>query len=151
MRYRKVGLSIEDRIKNILEEIRIVLPGTETLLGFQLAAVFSGTFGKLPHHLQYLYLANLGLITLSVIFLISPVAYDRIVDNERELSRLYKFSTLMIRLALVCLSLGLSGSLFIVVYIISQSLYLSGIFSGILFTLSICLWFLYSTYRKNQR
>ena len=38
---------LAERITHVLEELRVVLPGTQALLGFQLVAVFSTGFASL--------------------------------------------------------------------------------------------------------
>jgi hypothetical protein len=44
--------SIESRIKQLLVEARVVLPGAQALLGFQLAATLTDAFGTLPRSSQ---------------------------------------------------------------------------------------------------
>jgi hypothetical protein len=71
-------IDITERIQHLLDEIRIVLPGTEVLFGFLLVAVFSESFDSLEPFLKYMHLASLGSVAITTIMLIAPSAYDRI-------------------------------------------------------------------------
>ena len=48
-----------ERLQHLLDEIRIILPGTEVLFGFLLVAVFSEGFDCLEPLLKYVHLAAL--------------------------------------------------------------------------------------------
>ena len=45
--------AIADKIRHVLTEARVVLPGVQALLGFQLAAMLAEGFEKLPLSLRY--------------------------------------------------------------------------------------------------
>src|SRR3954468_23135904 len=50
---------LKDKIKQVLTECRIVLPGTQAFLGFQLSAFLTDAFNKLPRSGQMLHLVAL--------------------------------------------------------------------------------------------
>ena len=58
--------SLTSRIKQVLTEARVVLPGAQALLGFQLAAILTDAFSKLPTSSQYIQLASLILMAVSM-------------------------------------------------------------------------------------
>ncbi len=68
-------LTLKDQVEEGLQEIRVVLPGTQALLGFQFATFFTATFENLTYYLKYIHLASLGFITASIIVLMSAVAF----------------------------------------------------------------------------
>src|SRR5436305_3928717 len=70
---------LEKKIGHILEELRVVLPGTQALLGFQFIAVFSNTFDALSQASKALHLISLISVCLSIMLLMTPAAYHRIV------------------------------------------------------------------------
>ena len=102
------------RIKQVLTEARMVLPGAQALLGFQLAAMLSDAFEKLPHVSQYVHLASLVLMAASIVFLMSPAAFHRIVERGEDSERLHRFSSAMVLAALVPLALGVAGDFYVV-------------------------------------
>ncbi len=103
----------KDRSNAILQEIRIILPGTQALLGFQFVAFFNASFKDLSEGLQIYHLINLLLTTLCAILLIAPVAYQEILSNGRNTERWLRFTSRCLTLSMVCLLLGLSGDIFI--------------------------------------
>jgi len=106
--------SLETRIKQVLTEARVVLPGVQALLGFQLAAMLTDAFEKLPRTSQYVHLASLFLLAASMVFLMAPAAFHRIVERGEDSERLHRFSGAMVLAALVPLGMGLAGDLYVV-------------------------------------
>jgi hypothetical protein len=112
---------VGDKIRHVLTEARMVLPGAQALLGFQFAVTLMRSFDELPFALQLLHLAVLGLIGLSVVLLITPAAYHRIVERGEETEHFHRLASRFVLAAMVPLALGLSADLLIVVYKISRS------------------------------
>jgi hypothetical protein len=144
-------IDITERIQHLLDEIRIVLPGTEVLFGFLLVAVFSESFDSLEPFLKYMHLASLGSVAITTIMLIDPSAYDRIAEQRENIQGFYTFTTQIVLLALIFLALGLSGIVFVVVFKAINSYSIASLFSGAVLILSYTIWFGYSLFRKNRR
>jgi hypothetical protein len=106
--------SLENKIKQVLTEARVVLPGAQALLGFQLAAMLTEAFPKLPRTSQYLHLACLGLLAMTIVFLMAPAAFHRIVERGEDTERLHRFASTMVLAAMVPLALGIAGDFYIV-------------------------------------
>src|SRR5436305_7099600 len=87
---------LDTRIKQVLTEARVVLPGAQALLGFQLIAVLTDEFGKLPKTSQYVHLACLMLIGLSIVCLMAPAAVHRIVERGEDIERIHTFARAMV-------------------------------------------------------
>lgn len=102
------------RITHVLTEARVVLPGAQALLGFQLAAVLTDAFGRLPKSSQYMHLASLGMLAASIVLLMAPAAFHRIVERGEDSERLHRFSSAMIISAQVPLALGIACDFYIV-------------------------------------
>jgi hypothetical protein len=76
--------SLNERINQMLAEARVVLPGVQALLGFQLISVISQSFEKLPASSKLVHAVSLGCITVAVILLMAPAAYHRIVFSGQD-------------------------------------------------------------------
>jgi hypothetical protein len=113
--------SIEEKIQTLLTESRVILPGVQALLGFQLAAMLTDKFDTLPEHLRQLHLAGLFLIAVAVILLIAPAAYHRLAADGEPREDVDAFGAKVVLGALVPLALGLSTDLYIVVLMQSAS------------------------------
>ncbi|MFL5334020.1 MAG: DUF6328 family protein, partial [Geminicoccaceae bacterium] len=70
---------LRDKINQLLEESRIVLPGAQALLGFQFAAYLTDSFDRLPAGSKLVHTASLLLMALAVILLMTPAPLHRIV------------------------------------------------------------------------
>jgi hypothetical protein len=105
---------LEQRIVEVLTEARIILPGAQALLGFQLAMVLMEPFADLPAAAKLVHLAGLGFIALATIVLMAPPAYHRIVERGRDTERFHEFASKMILLALAFLGPGFSCELYVV-------------------------------------
>ena len=105
---------LEQRIVQVLTEARVVLPGAQALLGFQLAMVLMEPFTQLPRPAQLVHLGSLGFIALATIVLMAPAAYHRIVERGRDTERFHAFASRMVLLALALLGPGFAGDLYVV-------------------------------------
>jgi hypothetical protein len=105
---------LEQRIIQVLTEARILLPGAQALLGFQLAMVLMEPFTRLPREAQLVHLASLGCIAFATMVLMAPAAYHRIVERGEDTERFHAFASKMILLALALLGPGFAGDLFVV-------------------------------------
>ena len=105
---------LAERIKFVLTEARVVLPGAQALLGFQFAATLTEAFDKLAPPSRTVHLISLILVALAIIFLMSPAAYHRIVEGGEDSEGLHKFASAMVLSAMAVLAAGVCGDLFVV-------------------------------------
>jgi Family of unknown function (DUF6328) len=144
------GAKLTDKIKHVLTECRVVLPGAQALLGFQFVTTLMEAFEKLPSSSKYVHLASLALVALSIVLLITPAAYHRIVERGEETEHFHRFASRILVAALVPLALGVSGDLFVVVRKVTESV-TSAVASAIVSLLFFYgLWFGFTLYRRNR-
>ncbi|MBV9174008.1 MAG: hypothetical protein JOZ81_28435 [Chloroflexi bacterium] len=135
------GTPLSAKIKQVLTEARVVLPGVQALLGFQFIAMLTDAFEKLPKQLQYVHVASLGCIALSMILLLAPAAFHRIVERGEDTQRIQSFSSAMVLAALVPLALGLSGDLLVVAEKVSGSTAFAVSVAAVVLVFCLGLWF----------
>ena len=140
--------TLEDRIDHVLTEIRVVLPGAQALLGFQLAIILLESFDQLPATSKYLHLASLSLIALTVILLMTPPAYHRIVERGEDTERFHTFASRMMLAAVVPLALGIAGDFFIVINRVTHQVSSAVVASSVMLALFYGLWFAFPLYRR---
>lgn len=99
----------------MLTEARVVLPGGQALLGFQLAIVLTRGFEQLPKFSQAVHAVSLGLVALAVVLLMAPAAYHRIVLGGEEDEAKHCTGSLMLTAATLPLVMGLAGDISYVV------------------------------------
>jgi hypothetical protein len=140
-----------DKIKHVLTECRVVLPGAQALMGFQFIAILTDAFDKLPNGSKYVHLACIGLSALTIVLLMTPAAYHRIVEQGQETEHFHRFASKMIVAALVPLALGLSGDVYVVVQKVTGSQLVSIVSALVILAVFWELWFGLTLYRRTQR
>jgi hypothetical protein len=98
-----------------LDEMRLLILGVQTLLGFEFQCAFQDRFDHLADGAKQLSLAALGLIVLSIAVLIAPSMQHRIVEGGQSTFRLILTTNRLAGAALIPLTLGLALSAFVVV------------------------------------
>src|ERR1043166_8792637 len=88
--------SLKDKIDQALTEARVVLPGAQTLLGFQLITMFMDSYDKLPLSSKYVHLVSLCLIALTMILLMTPAAYHRIAFDGEDTPEFHKAASALL-------------------------------------------------------
>ncbi len=142
---------LTDKIKHVLTECRVVLPGSQALLGFQFISVLTESFDRLPTLSKYVHLAALGLNALAIVLLMTPAAYHRLVEQGEETEHFHRFASKMLVAALVPLALGLAGDVYVVVQKVSDSQLLSVVAALVVLAVFWELWFGLTLYRRTQR
>ncbi len=132
---------LETRIKQVLTEARVVLPGAQALLGFQLAAILTDSFSKLPQTSQYVHLASLFLMAASIVFLMAPAAFHRIVERGEDSERLHRFSSAMVLAALVPLAFGIAGDFYVVANKVLNTQGTAVLLAGAALAFFFAIWF----------
>ena len=112
---------LEKKIEQVLTECRIVLPGTQALLGFQLSAFLTDAFTKLPRADQLLHLGAFGFIALSGILLMTPPAYHRVGEKGEMTAHFHRFASKVLLCAMLPLALGISLDFYIVLAKVTHS------------------------------
>lgn len=82
-------LSVEDAARMLLEEGRMVVPGVQALLGFQLMAAFSERFAEGLYPLERaVHLAAVLLVVAALALVMGPAAYHRQAEPHSVSGRL---------------------------------------------------------------
>ncbi len=106
---------LKDEIKHALDEILTLITGAEILIGFQYTAVFNKRFEALPLPVQYLQLVGLVLLLITLILIMSPVPFHRIVEGGQDTRRFCIYVRRAMLSALIFFALGLGIDTYIVV------------------------------------
>lgn len=135
------GTPIGDKIRHVLTEARMILPGAQALLGFQLVAVLTHAFAKLPSSSQRVHLASVFCVAVATMLLIAPAAYHRLVLGGEERPSFHRLAGRLVLCALIPLGLGLCGELFVVTRRVLDSVPLAITASAISAAILFGAWF----------
>jgi cytochrome bd-type quinol oxidase subunit 2 len=115
------GTKLKDKIQQVLTEVRVALPGAQALMGFQFISLFMDSFQKLSQPLKIVHFASLCMVGMSIILMMTPAAYHRIVERGEETKRFHRFASRILLGSLVPLALGISGDFYLVARKVTES------------------------------
>jgi cobalamin synthase len=95
------------QMTELLNELRVALPGVQILFGFLLTVPFSQRFSKASSFQQDLYYVTLLAATLSAICLIAPSATHRLRFHQRERAYIIESANRLLIAALVFLAVAM--------------------------------------------
>ena len=141
---------ITDKIKHVLTEARTVLPGAQALLGFSFISMFAESFEKLPASSKAVHLVSLVLVALSIILLMTPAAYHRLVEQGEETEHFHRFASRVLLAAMIPLALGITGGFYVVLRKVTEKQKLSAALAALLLAAFYGLWFGYTLYLRQR-
>jgi hypothetical protein len=142
---------LTDKIKEALIEARMILPGAQALLGFQVANTFTSSFEQLPRTAQWVHFSSLLCTAICTVFLMTPAAYHRIAEHGEDSEEFYNLSGRLLLSAMFWLGLGIAAELWVVTSKISHSLPLANAVAVLSIALFFGVWFGYSSYKTHRR
>ncbi|MGH2737606.1 MAG: DUF6328 family protein, partial [Actinomycetota bacterium] len=87
------GERLDRELGELLQELRVALPGVQVLFAFLLTVPFSQGFARMTAFQRDLYFAILLATALSSVLFIAPTAYHRIRWRDYDKERLLVTST----------------------------------------------------------
>jgi Kef-type K+ transport system membrane component KefB len=84
------GERLDRELMELLQELRVVLPGVQVLLAFLLTAPFQQRFGQLPGTLRNAFFASIACATVATALLIAPSAHHRLRWREGDKDHLLR-------------------------------------------------------------
>jgi hypothetical protein len=144
------GTPLKDKINDVLTEGRVILPGAQAVLGFQLIVMLSAGFDQLPRGSQYVHLVSLALMALSTMLLMTAPAYHRIVEKGECTPHFFRFSSRLLMASMVPLAAGMAGDFFVVAWKVTRSAGWSAAAAAVLLAMFYGAWFGYTLYRRSK-
>jgi hypothetical protein len=130
-----------DRVDHMLTEARVVLPGAQALLGFQLSVVLMRSFEALPDSYKLAHAIALGLVAFSVILLMAPAAIHRIGFGGEETEEFYHLGSRFVVAATMPLATGIAVDVFVATGKATSNDGIGFLFAAISLMLLVALWY----------
>lgn len=112
------GESREERVNRelieLLNELRVALPGVQVLFAFLLAVPFSQRFSQVTDVQKGAYMAALLCTLVGSVFLMAPAAHHRIRFRDPDKESLLKLSNVFAIVGTVFLALAMTAVVFLV-------------------------------------
>jgi Family of unknown function (DUF6328) len=124
----------------LLNELRVALPGVQVLFAFLLAVPFANGFPKLSSTGRDVFFAAFIATALSTVLLIAPSSYHRLRWRQRDKERMLIISNVLTIAGLLCLAVAITC----VVYVITDFLFhaaWAAAFTALIAAMFLLLWY----------
>lgn len=136
-------------LAELLQELRVALPGVQVLFAFLLTVPFSTGFDRLSGIQRELYFGVLLATALATALLVAPTAYHRLLFRRRDKEYLVRIANRLTLAGLAVLGLALTGA----VLLISDLLFKSTptiVFTALTALTFATLWAILPLYRRRE-
>lgn len=143
--------SLTTQADHVLQEARVLLPGVQTLFGFQLIAVFSERFEALTPAHQNMHLASLFAIAIAIALIMAPAVYHRQAEPGVVSATFLRFSSRCLTATAVPLLVGISLEFYLVATLIAPAFHVNAVLTGVVLVTFLGLWFVFPRWKRSQR
>jgi hypothetical protein len=112
---------LDRNLDQLLQELRVALPGVQVLFAFLLTVPFSNGFPTLSDFERDAYFVVLVLTAISTALLIAPSAYHRLLFREGRKRQIVMYSNRVVIVGLGILALAMSAAVMLIAHIVFGS------------------------------
>ena len=134
--------SLEEEATHATDEARMVLPGVQAVLGFQLVAVFNQRFTEFSSAEQIVHLAAFLMVALAMGLMMAPAAYHRQAERGKVTRRFVNLASRFLAIAMVPLIVGICLDTYLIARLILDDRTMSVVIAGGVAIALLCLWYL---------
>ena len=141
---------IDRELIELLNELRVALPGVQVLFAFLLTLPFTPGFERVSTSDRRVYFAAVVLTALASMFLIAPSAHHRVRFRDKAKEQLLVAASVYALIGLALLALAMAASLWLLTDVIYNSARASWTAGGI-GLLTLVFWFIVPRlYRSDE-
>jgi magnesium-transporting ATPase (P-type) len=139
------------KIEQMLTEARVIIPGCQALLGFQLIAMLTHAFDELPPDAKIMHAAGLCFVTIATILLMTPAALHRQSFGGEDSEQFLRLGSAFVIAASLPLALGIAADVYVVFLKITHSTAIT-VTAGLTSLLAmLLLWYLYPMWLRTRQ
>ena len=105
---------LDQEWSELVEELRLAIPGVEVLFGFLLVLPFQSGFAALARHDQYVYFAALISAAIGTVLLIAPSVNHRLRWRQGDKEALLNYATRFSIAATVFIAISMSAAVYLI-------------------------------------
>jgi O-antigen/teichoic acid export membrane protein len=124
----------------LLNELRVALPGVQVLFAFLLAVPFASGFPKLDRLDRDVFYAALIAAALSIGFLIAPSSFHRLRWRQGDKERLLVISNALTIVGLVSLAVAITCAVFVITDFLFRGTW-AAVFTAFVGAVFLVLWY----------
>ena len=140
---------LDRELIELLNELRVALPGVQVLFAFLLAVPFSQRFEQTTDLQRDAFMVALLSTLAGSVFLIAPSAYHRIRFRDRDKEALLQISNTFAIVGMVFLAIGMTSVVFLVTDMIFKGP-VTAVVTSVTAGLFALVWFVLPLVRKSR-
>ena len=98
-------------LSDLLQELRVALPGVQVLFAFLLTVPFSQRFKELSDFQEWLYFGVMISVALATVMLVAPTAGHRILFRRQQKEFIVTLSNTLALVGLLLLAIAMTGAI----------------------------------------
>jgi cation transport ATPase len=138
------------QMTELLNELRVAMPGVQVLFAFLLAVPFQQRFEMVNAFQRDIYLVTLLAAATATAFLIAPSAYHRIAFQEHEKQRIIQMGTRQFICGVAALAVAMDGAVLLVTDVLFKAPTVVAVLAGVT-AMFLWLWFGIGLWRRWHR
>jgi cation transport ATPase len=138
------------QMTELLNELRVAMPGVQVLFAFLLAVPFQQRFETVNAFQRDVYLVTLLAAATATAFLIAPSAYHRIAFQAHEKEHIIHMGTRQFVCGIVALAVAMDGAVLLVTDVLFKTTTVIVVLVGVS-AMFIWLWFGIGLWRRSRR
>lgn len=140
---------LDRELEELMQGLRVLLPGVQVLFAFLLAVPFSDRFTTISGPDKALFLASLACAAVASAFLIAPSTFHRILFRDRDKEWIVIRANMLAIVGTVFLALAMSCAMFLVTDLLYGSRVASVLAAGV-GLLFFALWYVVPGVRRAR-
>jgi hypothetical protein len=138
---------LDRQLDQLLNELRVAMPGVQVLFAFLLAVPFQQRFGQVTDFQKTVYFVTLLAATAASALFIAPTAFHRLMFKARDKPHLIAISSRLAVAGLACLAVAMNGAVLLVTDVLFHGTTVT-ITVALTASLYIGLWFVLGLVRR---
>jgi membrane-bound acyltransferase YfiQ involved in biofilm formation len=138
------------QMMELLNELRVAMPGVQVLFGFLLTVPFQQRFQRVTEFQELVYFATLIAAAVATAFLIAPSAYHRLMLEQHDKPNIIHIGTGQMIAGLAALAVAMNGAVLLVTDVLFESDTVT-VTLVLLASLYLTLWFGFPLVRRVQK
>jgi amino acid transporter len=114
---------IDREVIELLNELRVVLPGVQVLFAFLLILPFQAGFSEVTDVERGVYLVAFLATTAATILLMTPASFHRLRFRAGDKERMLQISNRLVIAGMVCLAVAITAAVFLITEVLLGDLW----------------------------
>jgi membrane-bound acyltransferase YfiQ involved in biofilm formation len=140
---------LDRNLAELLQELRVALPGVQVLFAFLLAVPFQKRFDEITSFQESIYFVILLATAISAALLIAPTAYHRLTFRLQRKKELVRLSNRLAIIGLGFLALAMTGAIVLITNFLYGTVLtvVAGVLAAAMF---IGLWYVLPVWERSR-